>query len=93
MTAPGFLGERVREVASVDLAGHRLAFALYRFPTSEEEVPYLEISEDHPWYRGSRLVTIDTAVHALLNLGEVEIFQVGNRSTDWRGVSTEVKHV
>jgi hypothetical protein len=83
----GFIGVRAAVLGSASEAGHTLTLALYRFPGGEL-VPYLEITEAHPWYSGSRLVPVSGAVHALLNLGDMEIYQVGNREEDWQGIGT-----
>jgi hypothetical protein len=83
----GFAGVRVGETGSAECAGHVVRLALYAFPDGTE-LPYLEVSEQHPWYTGSRRIALSEAVHAPLNLGEMELFRVAGRETDHAGVST-----
>lgn len=88
---PAFAGTRLDTIGEATLASdhaHTLRLARYRFPDGTV-VPYLEIEEHGPGdYHGARLVPVSEAVHALLNLGDMEIYQVGSRERDWRGQRT-----
>ena len=77
-----FVGIRGRTIAAVQSGAgtshcHLLVVADYSFPDGSTE-PYVEISEPGRVDK-TRVIALSTAVHALLNLGEIEIFQVGNR--------------
>ena len=64
---------------------HAVRLALCRFPDGSE-VPYLEVSERGGPNTGTRWLALSTAVHALLNLGDSELFDVGNREADTRAM-------
>ncbi len=79
-TPPGFAGVRTKVYDAAMCIGdhtHMLSIALYRFPDGTAS-PYVEVSESGP-HAGTRLVSLSDAVHALRNLGEAELFAVGNR--------------
>jgi hypothetical protein len=76
-----FRGEVVKvlgEASDGDGHTHTVRLVMCRFP-DDSEVPYLEVSETGGPHTGRRLLALSTAVHALLNLGELEMFEVGNR--------------
>lgn len=79
----GFQGERVCVVCEAATEGddhcHVVRVVNYRFPDGTL-CPYLEVTEPGRCNR-VRIIDLSTAVHALLNLGEMEIFQIGNRET------------
>ena len=66
---------------------HIARFVRYRFPDGSAAV-YVEVEERGERYCGGRAVPVSAAVHALLNLGDQELFQVENRPVDWQGRST-----
>lgn len=75
-----FAGERLRvlcDVATVSDHQHVIRIVEYQFPCGTI-APYLEVSEPGRSDR-VRIIEWSTAVHALLNLGEMEIYDVGNR--------------
>lgn len=81
-TPVGFGGVPVRILGeATDGVGHEhsVRLVLCRFPDGAE-VPYLQVAERGGGVSGVRLLAMSTAVHALLNLGESEIFEVGNRN-------------
>lgn len=75
-TPPGTV---VRVVGEVTDGGHThlLRLLVCRHDDGTEQ-PVLEVAEGGE-YAGRRYYSVSSAVHALLNLGEVEVFQVGNR--------------
>jgi hypothetical protein len=80
----GFGGMPVRvlgEATDGTRHAHTCRLVLFRFPGGSE-VPYMEMSERGGPNEGRRLMALSTAVHALLNLGEAEIFEVGNRTKE-----------
>lgn len=81
---------RLRTLYEIKAPGphlHQLTVALYRFHDGSE-VPYLEISEAHLDYQGHRVLPLSEVVHCLMNVGDGEIFLIGNRSIDWEGRPT-----
>jgi hypothetical protein len=76
---PLFQGER-ETAFEVEENGHRLAVAVYRFPCGTRRL-YVEASEDAEHAPGApvRVHEFATAVHCLQNVGEIEVFQIGNR--------------
>lgn len=90
MSPEGFAGARVATLAEATLASdheHVVRLARYRFPGGYEET-FVEVEERGPAYAGARLVSLSDAVHALLNLGAMELWLVGARATDWQGQPT-----
>ena len=82
-----FLGTRTRALGRASWAGHVVTLAEYEFPCGTVQ-PYVEVEETHPHYTGSRILPLSTVVHALLNLGEMEVHVVGQRDVDFRGCPT-----
>ena len=83
----GFAGKRGRVLGEARVTSdhaHTLRLVEYLFEGGHG-APYLEVVEHGPHYSGSRLVHLSEAVHALLNLGADELFQVGARTQDYRG--------
>lgn len=69
----------VRVLGEVTEGGHPHTLRLLVCRAEEgTEQPVLEVSEGGE-HAGRRYFAVSTAVHALLNLGEVEVFDVGNR--------------
>lgn len=67
---------------------HRVDLVEYSFPDGSTE-RYVEVHESWPdGLRMDRRVALTDAVHALLNLGESELFEVGNRAPHHRTEST-----
>ena len=82
-----FAGRDRVVLASVDRVSthtHRIELVEYSFPDGSTE-RYVEAHESWPdGLRMDRRVAMTDAVHALLNLGEDELFAVGNRSPHHR---------
>lgn len=80
----GFAGVPVRVLWSTTEGEghtHTVQVVACRFPGGEE-VPYLQVAEAGGPLAGARTLAISTAVHALRNLGEMELFQLGNRDPE-----------
>lgn len=77
---PEFQGVRERAVVEIEEGGHRLAVAVYLFQCGTRRL-YVEVSEDEEHAPGApvRVHEFSTAVHCLQNVGELEVFQIGNR--------------
>lgn len=86
-----FAGKNRTVLASVDRVSthtHRIELVEYTFPDGSTE-RYVEAHESWPdGLRMDRRVALTDAVHALLNLGEDELFVVGNRSPHHRTETT-----
>lgn len=84
-----FVGHDRVVLASVDRVSthtHRLELVEYSFEDGSTE-RYVEVHESWPdGQRMDRRVALTDAVHALLNLGEDELFVVGNRSPHHREI-------
>lgn len=82
-----FTGRDRVVLASVDRVSthtHRVELVEYSFEDGSTE-RYVEVHESWPdGLRMDRRVALTDAVHALLNLGEDELFAVGNRSPHHR---------
>lgn len=66
---------------------HVVRLVEYVFSDGHAQV-YVEVIERGARYEGARLVCLSAAVHALLNLRDEELWEVGNRPVDWRNQST-----
>ena len=80
-------GRVLGEATTVDAHEHRLRIVEYEFDDGTV-TPFIEVSERREGYSGRRLVHLSDVVHVLLNVGEVELFQIGNRDRDYRGAAT-----
>ena len=67
---------------------HRVRLVEYTFPDGTV-TPFVEVRETRPGYTGHRRVHLADVVHVLLNVGEMELFQVGNRERDYQGAATQ----
>jgi hypothetical protein len=76
------------ESATVDDHEHRVRIVEYEFDDGTI-TPFVEVSERREGYSGHRLVHLSDVVHVLLNVGEMELFQIGNRERDYRGAVTD----
>ena len=85
-----FQGQIVDELASASTIGdhtHTARLVTCAFPDGTV-TPFIEVSEHREGYSGRRLVHLSDVVHLLLNVGEMELFEIGNRERDYRGALT-----
>ena len=74
----GFAGRRVAPIAIARDGAHTVALARYAFDDGSL-VPYVELRETHDGSRPGRVMALSTLVHLAQNVGDDEIWEIGNR--------------
>ena len=74
----GFAGRRVAPIAIARDGAHTVTLARYAFDDGSL-VPYVELRETHDGSRPGRVMALSTLVHLAQNVGDDEIWEIGNR--------------